>query len=799
MEAFDMATFDDRDFKHIFNFLLQYKWVHDLHLTKFLESRVWEKIPDDWNELFSAMTLEELNCLPFHKADSQPKEPANSPVPESLMAFLQKSSALSHDRRHAKNGLPHPTKVSRDLSKGMSPKKLHEVEWMASLVNQMAVEAECNVVVDVGSGLGYLGQVLHKNYGLRVIGLESSAGHSEGAEKRAAKQGLSCSGVRSIPFLITDEEDNVQEFCSTVRHIAASFHPCEHSPSFQPSRSVTTDNATRVGQPCQPLSNKPETSEPTRCENKVMAGGDRRRCECDSVKHGVTGGTEHGSAESCACKMCYQSSRVNCECGETRSATSLGSCEEETARTGELKFKQTSTEVRDNSETRSATSVGSGEEEATRTGELKFKQTSTEVRDNSETKSAVNLGSGEEEATRTGEHTFDRNSTEDDNKTKSAFKLDSGKEETKRTDECNFEQSSKVKDNNTSQILAGSRSHNVSDVMQRGGISDNNPQAPDASHSLCFSSYSNTDNINNSNLQTTDDTGCHNFSSRTNKDDGVGNDKSSVQARDTPGSPNYSSRMDEDSGDGKNNSSVLATDETGCTNFSSRMDKDDGDGKKRSVPARDVQGLSVCLIGLHCCGDLTPAILRLYHRVDFLRAICCVSCCYHKMKLQPDCDQFINFPMSAAAKKSYKTVCADRKPASPSCPSFPPQVQPAATIPAPTTFLSPCSLRLAAQETRTRWASQKQADHDSHARHVGYRATLELFFGEGRQPGQDRKSVRRLDYNNFNHFVESYLASANICDVSASDTTASVGVDNPVGQAAMADRTRPVCCRHAHL
>lgn len=57
MEAFDMATFDDRDFKHIFNFLLQYKWVHDLHLTKFLESRVWEKIPDDVSHCNAGVTI----------------------------------------------------------------------------------------------------------------------------------------------------------------------------------------------------------------------------------------------------------------------------------------------------------------------------------------------------------------------------------------------------------------------------------------------------------------------------------------------------------------------------------------------------------------------------------------------------------------------------------------------------------------------------------------------------------------------------------------------------------------------
>jgi hypothetical protein len=40
------------------------------------------------------------------------------------------------------------------------------------------------------------------------------------------------------------------------------------------------------------------------------------------------------------------------------------------------------------------------------------------------------------------------------------------------------------------------------------------------------------------------------------------------------------------------------------------------------------------LIGLHCCGDLTPAMLKVYSDVEFLRGLCCVSCCYHRMTKQ---------------------------------------------------------------------------------------------------------------------------------------------------------------------
>ena len=39
----------------------------------------------------------------------------------------------------------------------------------------------------------------------------------------------------------------------------------------------------------------------------------------------------------------------------------------------------------------------------------------------------------------------------------------------------------------------------------------------------------------------------------------------------------------------------------------------------------------VCLIGLHCCGDLTPTMLRLFSQTRELRSLVCLSCCYHRM------------------------------------------------------------------------------------------------------------------------------------------------------------------------
>ena len=39
-------------------------------------------------------------------------------------------------------------------------------------------------------------------------------------------------------------------------------------------------------------------------------------------------------------------------------------------------------------------------------------------------------------------------------------------------------------------------------------------------------------------------------------------------------------------------------------------------------------GRPTYLVGLHACGDLTPSILWLYHKLPSVKAVCVVGCCY---------------------------------------------------------------------------------------------------------------------------------------------------------------------------
>ncbi|CAL1284462.1 unnamed protein product [Larinioides sclopetarius] len=68
---------------------------------------------------------------------------------------------------------------------------------MASLIGKVCQDLDCHLVLDVGSGLGYLDQVLHHSFNLKCIGLDSSLKYT-----MAAKDRIKNGKIRSM-FLIS--------------------------------------------------------------------------------------------------------------------------------------------------------------------------------------------------------------------------------------------------------------------------------------------------------------------------------------------------------------------------------------------------------------------------------------------------------------------------------------------------------------------------------------------------------------------------------------------------------------------
>lgn len=114
---------------------------------------------------------------------------------------------------------------------------------------------------------------------------------------------------------------------------------------------------------------------------------------------------------------------------------------------------------------------------------------------------------------------------------------------------------------------------------------------------------------------------------------------------------------------------------------------------------------AVCLVGLHCCGDLTPSVLKQFCEMDECKALVCMGCCYHRMNPIGSNNHdhighyaFTNFPLSSAVRNITE--------------KYPERAH----------AVSLYALRQACQETKKRWVSEchivcsnvcKKVSHDS--------------------------------------------------------------------------------------
>jgi hypothetical protein len=124
---------------------------------------------------------------------------------------------------------------------------------------------------------------------------------------------------------------------------------------------------------------------------------------------------------------------------------------------------------------------------------------------------------------------------------------------------------------------------------------------------------------------------------------------------------------------------------------------------------------SLCMTGLHTCGDLTVDAIRLFLRLVSVKLLVMVPCCYHKMSLSKDTtiteEKFSNFPLSSSlCNLMHSSTFCDSP-----C------------------FLRRPFLRLASQETAARWHLWSEEDHKQHSLQVMARAVLQLYAHNGRQ------------------------------------------------------------------
>ncbi|KAL1502219.1 hypothetical protein ABEB36_007393 [Hypothenemus hampei] len=153
-----------RDYlERIFSFLSKYQWIYVHKNINIFTDKVLLNFSKDWMRFFNILTVDELHGLvQGYIQDS---------APEDLKCLINEIQFLN-----PKCDLKCPTLDSHSLPKnfGISLKKHHEISLLAPIINEICQETDCNLILDIGSGVGYLPHLLHETYNYQVLALEMS-------------------------------------------------------------------------------------------------------------------------------------------------------------------------------------------------------------------------------------------------------------------------------------------------------------------------------------------------------------------------------------------------------------------------------------------------------------------------------------------------------------------------------------------------------------------------------------------------------------------------------------------------
>ncbi|CAF0959716.1 unnamed protein product [Didymodactylos carnosus] len=127
-------------------------------------------------------------------------------------------------------------KPPANLSRFMNEKKEHEVDRLVELIAHLASVTQSDVIVDYGSGKGYLDGELIQQYNLKVLALESQNQTVNSAEKRLIlmnkkqHQHFDANNYKHTTVYI-DNKTNIEELCSeyfptSTSIIVTGLHAC---------------------------------------------------------------------------------------------------------------------------------------------------------------------------------------------------------------------------------------------------------------------------------------------------------------------------------------------------------------------------------------------------------------------------------------------------------------------------------------------------------------------------------------------------------------------------------------------
>ncbi|XP_020091374.1 protein RRNAD1 [Ananas comosus] len=166
----------------IAEFLRPYKPLMDAHVVNFFKDRLWELVDEEWMECLRKESVEILLKLPSGFVRDY--------WPGSLQEFVLKLRSLAVHREPVSHPILHNlhmASLGTVIAQGMNSKKKHEVEILTGVISRIAGDYGAETIIDVGSGQGYLAQVLAFEYHFSVIAIDASLHHAAVTNSRAER------------------------------------------------------------------------------------------------------------------------------------------------------------------------------------------------------------------------------------------------------------------------------------------------------------------------------------------------------------------------------------------------------------------------------------------------------------------------------------------------------------------------------------------------------------------------------------------------------------------------------------
>ncbi|KAF7379047.1 hypothetical protein HZH66_015281 [Vespula vulgaris] len=196
------------------------QWIYNHPVTEILVKGSLDAIPKEWLDVLQSLSSEELNNFVVNKT---------LPVwPKTLQNFIEKCKYIN---KLLDINPSIRLEVPQQFIKGLNPKKQHEIMHLAQLIHTQCKTQKIDVIIDFGSGLGYVCQLLYYLYGYKVLGLDGNETNVNIARNRQKKMyptsvnhvkyafcKLSYHSIEIIESLVFSEFGNIDNLCFIGLH-----------------------------------------------------------------------------------------------------------------------------------------------------------------------------------------------------------------------------------------------------------------------------------------------------------------------------------------------------------------------------------------------------------------------------------------------------------------------------------------------------------------------------------------------------------------------------------------------------